>query len=72
LNNGFVPILELPTGEIISESGIIMDFCDKLTGDEPWCKDMGLKERINIRPLYSNDSRVFAKQKMIMNLVDQF
>ena len=72
LNQGFVPILELPTGEVICESAIIMDFCDKLTGDEPWSKGMGLKERLNTRPLYSADARVYAKQKMIMNLVDQF
>jgi len=51
---------------------IIMDFCDKLTGDETWSKEMGLKERLNNRPLYSADPRVYAKQKMTMVLVDQF
>ena len=55
LNGGFVPFLELPNGKIILESNIIMDFVDKITGDEDWCKHMNLKSRMRNCPLYSQD-----------------
>jgi glutathione S-transferase len=36
ISKGFVPILEIPSGEIVLESDIILDFIEKLTGEETW------------------------------------
>lgn len=77
MNNGFVPILEIPnpeekSGVVITESLFIMEFLDRVTGEETFCKNIPmLKERIQERPsLYSKDPKVFAKQKMLMHMSD--
>jgi len=66
LNDGFVPILEVPNpkssslngGIIVTESLNIMEFLDKVTGEEDFCKTMPvLKDRISKTvPLYSSNS----------------
>ena len=37
VNGGFVPILELPNGDVILESFTIMQFLSQLTGEEEYC-----------------------------------
>ena len=53
INGGLVPILELPSGEIITESQVIMDFLDKITGNEKWASNSDLKGKIRPISLYS-------------------
>lgn len=57
VNNGFVPILELPGGILITESLNILEFIDRLTGDESFC-DKSLFKKYD---LYSKNPLAFAK-----------
>lgn len=60
VNNGFVPILELPGGILITESLNILEFIDRLTGDESFCDKSSFKKY----DLYSKNPVEFARQKM--------
>ena len=55
INKGFVPMLELPSGDIISESLTIMEYLDKIS---------------DTNNLYHTKPVEFARQKMVMTEID--
>ena len=57
VNNGFVPILEIPGGFLLTESLNILEFIDRLTGDESFC-DKALFKKYDF---YSKNSVSFAR-----------
>ena len=58
-NAGFVPILEIPTGEIFPESGIVTDFANQCAS-----KDQGIK-------LIPDDATEAARMRTKMNEFDK-
>jgi len=57
LNGGFVPILELPSGQVILESDIIMNYIDFAYPEK--------------KPLWSSDPAQRARQQMAMKTFDK-
>merc|ERR1712224_297765 len=53
LNGGFVPILQIPSGEVITESYLIMQYLCSLTGDEPY--GTSYKGRLSSKNLIPSD-----------------
>ena len=60
LNGGFVPILQLPSGEVVTESSIIMGFLAAITGDEDFAS--AIKGRIITHTLVPKEAKKIARQ----------
>lgn len=69
VNNGFVPMLQLPSGQILTESLVIMRFLATLTGDEPFATSF--KDRLNIgKALLPQDPVARAAQEMMISRIE--
>lgn len=71
VNNGFVPILQLPNGKLLTESAIIMEFLASLDGSEPYAAPY--KDRLTSKQLIClKDPETRALHHMIIKKIENF